>query len=886
MSSEPIWRRYARLLRPDARADIDDELEFHIGERARELVAGGLDREAASARARAEFGNVARAREECRTIREEDVTRTTRARRLADLGQDIRYAIRSAVRHPAHAVLVTVTLALGLGATTAILSVVNGVLLRPLPYAAPGRLARIHEWSPQGDDHNPVSVGNYLDWKARATSFAVMGAHYHAYPVTFTGSGDPSRLVVVDATPSVLAVLGANPRIGRLFTEQDAPGDQRVLVISDALWRGRFGADSAILSRRLVLDGQPWTILGVMPPEFTYPDATVTMWRLQSESVFTRENRRSHNLQVVARLRDGATFTQAKAEMDVIATALGLEYPQFMADWRVNVAPMHADIVAPVRPLIVVLLAGAALLLVVACGNAGNLLLTRALARSREIAVRGALGAGGFRLVRQLLVESLLLALMAAAAGAGVAAVALRALVALAPADLPRLDQVRLDPIVLAWSVLIAALSTIVVGLAPAIRLARVDLQSTLRAAHSRGERHGRLRSALVIMEVAASLVMLIGAGLLARSFDRLRRVDYGFEPRGLLAVSLSLPRSRYPDAPAQFEFYRRLQERLGSFPGVRVATGTSDAPANPTPMTFSFAIQGREAPNPSGRFDPVPLHAVMPGYFATLGVPLIRGRLFDTRDRTGAAPVAIVNQALARLFWGADDPVGGRIAFSGPDGPWLEVVGVVGDTRIAGADAEPPPVIYVPYLQKTWPWLNWQTALLRLPPDADLAATAVSIRRVLTELDPDLAISRLAPVEALYAEGQARRRLAAVLLGGFAGAALLLGVIGLYGVMSTVVAERQQEIGVRMALGAGRAVVLGMVLAQAAGLVLAGVAVGALVAAASTKVLTALLYETSPLDPLTFGAVALLLVLAGLGAALIPARRATAIDPVSAIRE
>lgn len=886
MKPEPIWRRYARFLRPDPRADIDDEMRFHIEERARELMSQGIDRETAARRAREEFGNAARARAECEEIRATETTRTTRARAWTDLGRDIRYAVRSLARRPAHAVLVTITLALGLGATTAILSVVNGVLLRPLPYDTPERLAWIYEWSPRGDDHNPVSIGNYIDWKARARSIEAIGAHFHPYPVTLTGTGEPARIVTTDATPSVLTALGVRPGLGRLFTEGDASGDSRVLVISHALWQTRFGADPEILSKRLVLDGVPWTILAVMPEGFAYPDATVALWRLQSESGFNRDDRRSHNLAVVARLRDGVTFAQAQAEMDAIATQLEVEYPQFMKDWRVNVAPMHADIVAPVRSLIVILLSGATLLLVVACGNAGNLLLTRALARTREIAVRGALGAGGFRIIRQLLVENLVLAMMAAVAGVGVAFVALRALLALAPQDLPRLDQIRLDPVVLGWTVVIAIASTVLVGLAPALRLGRVDLQSALRAPNSGGERHGRLRGALVIMEVAASLVMLVGAGLLVRSFERLRQVDFGFEPEGLLAVSINLPRSRYADPPAQFEFYRQLQERLGSFPGVTAATGSSEPPAYTHPMTFSFAIQGKVAPSPSGRFDPVPMHAVMPGYFSTMGIPLVRGRVIDTRDRSDAPSVVMVNQALAKQLWGAEDPVGARIAFAGPEGPWFEVVGVVGDTRMQAADQEPRPTLYTPWLQKSWGWLTWQTALLRLPAGADQAATAVSVRRAITELDPDLAIQELATAEELYAEGQARRRLAAVLLGGFAATALLLGVIGLYGVMSTAVAERQREIGVRMALGAGRSGVLRMVLTQAARLVLAGVAVGTLAAAASTKLLTAMLYETSPVDPVTFVAVALLLILAGLGAALIPARRAATIDPVTAIRE
>ena len=887
MSPEPIWRRYARFFRPDTRADLDDEMQFHVEERGRELMAGGLDQETALAQARKEFGNAARAREECEAIRDAERIRVRRTGRLADLGQDIRYAVRSAARRPGHALLVTLTLALGLGATTAILSVVNGVLLRPLPYADPSRLALIHEFSPRGEDHNPVSVGNYFDWKEKARSFSMMGAHYQPYAVSLTGSGEPWRLMVLDATPSVIGLLGVAPALGRMFSETDGSADERVLLISHALWRNQFGGDSAILSRRLVLDGRPWTILGVMPAGFGYPDASVQAWRMQSEGNLNREERRSHNLVVIARLKDGIALPAARVEMDAIATQLGAEYPQFMQGWKTNVVGLHDDLVAPVRPLIVVLLAGSALLLLVACGNATNLLLTRALARAREMAVRAALGAGAVRIARQLLVESLLLATMAAAAGAGVALLALRALVGLAPSDLPRLESIRLDPAVLGASAVIALLTTLAVGLAPATRLARVDLQGALRATTTRGDRHGRMRSGLVVMEVAVSLVMLIGAGLLARSFQRLSQVDYGFEPRDLLAVNLNLPRSRYADAPAQYAFFERLQGQLATLPGVRSATGTSEPPAYDHGMTMSFAIEGRTSPNPSGRFDPVNLHMVMPGYFSTTGVPLLRGRVFDERDRAGAPLVVIVNQSLARKLWGADDPIGARIAFRlPPEGEWLEVVGVVGDARMESSHAQPEPMLYHPWLQKTWPWLTWQTAVMRLSPGTDVSLAIAAVRRVVTELDPELAIDRISTTEELYAEGQARRRLAAVLLAGFAAAALALGVIGLYGVMSTAVAERQQEIGVRMALGAGRPAVLGMVLSQAAKLIVAGVVIGGIVAATSTKVLSALLYETSPLDVVTFAGVALLLSVAGIGAALVPARRATAIDPMTAIRE
>ena len=888
MSREPIWRRYARFLRPDLRADLDEEMRFHIEERARELATQGLDRETAARRAREEFGNAAAARAECETIHATETTRVSRARAWTDLGRDVRYALRSLARRPAHAALVTITLALGLGATTAILSVVNGVLLRPLPYDDPSRLAWVHEWSPRGDDHNPVSIGNYFDWKARARSFVVMGALLP--PVRRDPDGKRRARATRHGGRDAFGAVGPGraPRHRAALHRRPMPPATRAFSSSATRSGGRASEPTRAFS-----PGAWCSTDSRGPSSASCPKASRIPMQASrcggsvNESALNAAERRSHNLAVVARLRNGVTFTQAQAEMDAIATQLGVEYPQFMKDWRVNVTAMHADIVAPVRSLIVILLAGAALLLVVACGNAGNLLLTRALARSREIAVRGALGAGGFRIVRQLLVESLVLAGLATIAGVGVAVVALRALLALAPPDLPRLEEIRLDPMVLGASVLIAIVSTLLVGLAPALRLARVDLQGALRAAHSGGDRHGRLRGALVIVEVAASLVMLVGAGLLVRSFDRLRQVDLGFEPKGLLAASLSLPRSRYPDAPAQYQFYERLQERLGSFPGVTAASGSSEPPAYTHPTTFSFAIQGKVAPNPSGRFDPVPLHAVMPGYFSTLGIPLLRGRVIDARDRADAPAVAMVNQALANQLWGAEDPVGAHIAFAGPEGPWLEVIGVVGDTRMEAADQEPRPTLYTPWLQKTWRWLSWQTALVRLPAGADPAETigehtARAHRARPRPRDPQARDGRRA----------VRGRTGAAAAGGGAARWIrrhrarprrhrpLRGHV--HRGRGAAAGDRRPHGSRRWARrracawccprpGDSSSPALWSARWSPSG---------------STKLLSAMLYETSPVDPVTFIAVAVLLAVAGLGAALVPARRATAIDPVTAIRD
>jgi putative ABC transport system permease protein len=659
-------------------------------------------------------------------------------------------------------------------------------------------------------------------------------------------------------------------------------------LLSHRFWRSSFGADRNVVGRRIVLNDRTHTVVGVMPADFDFPEPTVDLWRPASPNRLPRTERRGHNWFVLGRLARGVSVDGAAAEMRTIATALAREYPDAMTGWGTNVVPLHGDIVAAVRPILFVILGGVGLILLIACANIANLLLARAVTREREIAVRGALGAVRGRLVRQLLTEGLALAVVGGVLGVALALPMLRGLVALAPPDIPLLDQVRLDRTVLGFAAAATIVSTVLFALTPALQLARADLQTALRTSQGSagGLRHGRLRNALLVAEVALSLVLLTGAGLLLRSARNLARVDYGFRADGLLSVYVDLPRARYDSSAKQVAFYGRLLERIRATPGVAGVTATSEVPAAGFNMTFSYAIEGRPATNPSGREEAQPVHVVTPEYFRVLGIRLRRGRTFDDRDRAGAPTVTIVNEAFARRHWPGEDALGRRFSLRGPEGPWLEIVGVVGDTRMLSADAVPGPVFYLPHAQKERDWMTWMALLVRAEPGRDPRSLAPAVRAAVRELDPRLPVHRIATVEELYGESTARRRFATTLLTAFAALALLLGTVGMYGVLSYAVAQRRREIGIRIALGARSTTVVGDVLRQALALTALGVVIGLAGALALTRLLGALLYEVSPADPATYVAVALLLAVVAAVAAWMPAWRATRIDPLVVLRE
>ena len=896
-SPTPMWRRYMRLIRPDVRGDVADEMEFHIEMLAARHMAAGRSEAAARALAEKEFGDRETARRLCEQIGAEHARRRKWSEVLDSVRDDVRFALRSLGRAPGFAAALVLTLALGIGATTAIFSVVRGVLLRPLPYADPARLVRIWEVSPRGETRNVVSGGNFASWRDRARSFSVIGAHSGRYGVSLVGTGEPTRIVTTDLTPSVMQALGSRAALGRVFTPDDARADGRSVILSHALWERRFGSDPGIIGRHLQLDDVAYTVVGVMPREFEFPTAGVDVWRPVTDATIDAAERRSHNWSVVARLAPGASLEQASTEMRTIASALAREYPQYMTGWGTNVVPLGDDLVASARPLLIVLLVGATLLLLVACANIANLLLARAMGRQREIAVRGALGAGRGRIARQLITESLVIALLGGAVGGAAAVVLTRALVAIAPPDIPRLSAVAVDGGVMVFAFLASLASGLLFGLAPVVRLVTSDrsnrsrgasLQSVLRSSGDRAGsgRDGRARSVLLVAELAISLVLLTGAGLLLRSASNLATIDYGFRPEGIVTAALDLPRARYDSSARHVAFYDALLDRVRHLPGViGVATTTEELGASSS-MTFSFAIEGRPSRNPSGREDPQALRVVAGDYFRVMGIPLRRGRAFTRGDHADAPSVAIVNESLARKLWPDGNPVGSRVSFVGASGPWMEIVGVVGDTRANAADEPPVPALYMPFAQKDWPWMSWSSLVVRTSSVDGSEALSAALRKAVWDIDAQLPIDRIATAPELYRQSVARRRFATALTGAFAAAALALGIVGMYGVLSYGVVQRRREFGIRIALGARASQVTSVVVREA--LTMAGIAVmiGTVAATGLTRLLADLLFEVSPTDPVTFVTMAVVVALVGVAASWIPARRATRIDPALTIRE
>ena len=895
---------------PERNAEILDELAHHLADTYDALVEAGVSQSEAFERAMAELDAAAAASAD---LRRASNLRTCKnptnpgnlgnpknPKNPGNLMNDVRYAVRVLRKSPSFALATVSTLALAIGATTAIFSVVQGVLLRPLPYREPDRLVRVWEVRPRGSERNVVSAGNYLDWRDRARTFEAVGAYSGTYPMALTGDGDPLSVTVSRMTPSALAALGVEPQAGRLFSDDEGKdGAPPAALLSDALWRQRFGADPGIVGRAIVLSGEPFTVVGVMRPDFRFPAPDIETWIAQQFGENDRAERRSHNYGVVARLKQGLSMDGAAAEMRTVAQQITAEQPAFMTGWGVNVVPLHADIVDDARPLIVVLFGVVIGVLLVACANLANLTLARATSRLHEIAVRSALGASRARIAAQLLTESLVLAGIGGAAGLVVVALTLNTLIAAVPDEIPLLAEVRLDPVVLMFATGITVLSAVLVGLLPALRAGGAWYEASASSnlwhealASSRGSSGGarasRIRGALVVAQVALALVLLVGAGLLVRSFIRLNTIDHGFRPDGLVAISLDIPRVRYSDRGAQSRFYERVLDRVRALPGVAAASTTSGAPASRSAMTFSFAIEGRPVTNPSGREDPVPLRAVMPDYFRTLGIPVIRGRAIETTDREDAPPIVLFNEALAKRFWkSGDEAVGRRISFVGPGGPWYEIAGVVGDTRDEGLDQPAPPAVYVPYAQRReqWAWLTFQTLVVRAQPGQEPADLLPSIRGALRELDPTLPLQTVRTVTQLYAENAARRRFAMQLTAGFAALALLLGAIGIYAVVAYSVAQRRREIGIRLALGAQPRAVARQIVRGALGLASVGAVLGVLSALGVTRFLETLLFGVEPTDAATFAGMAALLLAIATVAAWVPARRAMRVDPVEALR-
>jgi putative ABC transport system permease protein len=792
---------------------------------------------------------------------------------------DLRYATRLLLRAPGFTLVAIATLAIGIGANTAIFSVVNTLLLQRLPYGEPDRLVVVWEHNlPRDRKNNVVSPGNYLHWRELNQAFEDIAAVGLTFNLTLTGYGEPVELPFQYVTANFFPIVGVAPAIGRPFTaEEDRPGS-RVAVISDRLWRTRLNADPAVLSRGLTLQGQTYTITGVMPPGFSFLDKTVEVWVPVG---FTAQARtpRGRWLSTVAKLKPGVTPQDAQRDMTRVAEDMTRRFPDFNTGWTARVVPMRDQMTGDIRPALLVLLGAVAFVLLIACANVANLLLARATARGRELAVRAALGAGRGRIVRQLLAESLVLALAGGAAGLLLAwwlVQLLRRYVADA-VPVQRLDAVSIDGTVLLFTVTAALVSGLVFGLLPALTASGAALNDSLKEGGRTGtsSRGGRTRATLVVAEIALALVLLVGAGLLVRSFAHLTNVDAGFDTERTLSMRVALPGTRYREPARRTQFYREFVARIASLPGVQSAGAISFLPLTGLGSATSYEIVG--TPMPLGQEPVTDVRVITGDYFKSLGIPLLRGRLFDEDSPSDARGRVIVNETLARAHWPGEDPIGKRLKVSWAENVEDEIIGVVGDVRMAELNTPARPAIYWPHEREAY---GSMTIAVRASADPTTA-----IRGILRERDPDLALADVRSMDQVVARSVAQRRITMVLLGIFAGAALLLAAVGIYGVIAYSVTQRTQEIGIRLALGAQRGHVLRMVIRGAAALAIAGVLIGAAGAAFLTRLMRDLLFGVEPVDGTTFAAVALLLTFVALLASYIPGRRATRVDPIVALR-
>jgi predicted permease len=794
--------------------------------------------------------------------------------------QDIRFARRALFRRPAIAIVAIVTLGLGIGGATAVFTVVETVLLRPLSFSDPDRLVRIWELTRDGDRFS-FSAPNYLDLRVQSRTLAATAAYSHVAGtrVLATARSEPQRINAVPVSASLGDVLGVRPQIGRMFSsDEDRAGNaERYVVLSDGLWRTRFGGDGQIVGRILALDGEPHVVTGVMPPRFDFPGGADAWVPLTASAGTERDNK---DLAVIGRLRPDATLAQLRDDLRDIARRLSEAYPQANAGWSAEAVPFSEWIVAPrFRDALWVLFGAVSLLLVLACANVANLLIAQAVSRRNEIRIRAALGAARGRLVRQLFTESALLAVLGTAAGLFMAVWAVDLLRSLGGGRVPRLDELRLDGSILAFACMTGAASCLVFGLAPALHAARVDLRSSLDEGVRYTGGTSRLRSGLVVFEVALALLLVVSAGLLANSFVRLVNVDTGFDTAMTIAIPLELPDGRYPDSRVA-SFYAGLLDKVRALPAVIDAAATSTNPFRQFGFSNDVTPEERAADAPPSGLVQAGWRSVTPGFFETMGIPVLSGRGFADSDRAGTERVVVVSTSLAQRLWPAESPIGKRIYWGGTTGRTRTVVGVSGDVRDVQLEAAPALMLFLPHAQVE---LRGMTIVVRS--GREVAALAPDLRAVLRDVDPML------PPPSIQAVADSRAALAAgprfnlSLLGAFAIIALVLAVSGVYAVLAFTVAERRREIAVRVALGATGPSIARLVLKNGLGLAAAGVAAGSVAALAATRVLSGLLYDVAPTDPLTFAAAASLLLVVAAVASYLPARQAARIDAIDALR-
>ena len=804
---------------------------------------------------------------------------------LGDLWQDLRYGLRMLLRNPGFTIVAVIALALGIGANSAIFSVVNTVLLRPLPYKNPDALVMV--WDEQthlGFPKDTPSPANFLDWREQNTVFEGMAAMFER-SFNLTGAGEPERLDGKRISANLFSLLGVEPQLGRIFTaEEDKPGS-RVVILSHHVWQRRFGGDATIIGRALNLHGEAYTVVGVMPRDFEFPTPQIQLWVPIAFPAEEAAQRGSHYLEVIARLKPGVKLQQARAEMSTIAARLEKQYPEQNTRIGSVVTPLHEEVVGNIKPALLILLGAVGFVLLIACANVANLLLARAAARQKEISLRLALGASRARLIRQFLTESVLLAGMGGVVGLLFSLAGIRILRGFTPDTISQVQAINLDAKVLFFTLLVSLATGLIFGLAPATQASNFNLNETLKEGgrdSGASVRGNRIRALLVVGEVAVSFVLLIGAGLLINSFLHLRTLDPGFRTDHLLTAKIELSELKYPDKERRAPFYNELLRRVSALPGVESAAVAGNLPFTYNGDSMSIAIEGRADPPPDQRLDVV-YRAVGPGYFNTMGIKIVQGRDFNEQDKSDSVQAVVISEKTAQHYWPGENAIGKRLkpGLTTSEGPWLEVIGIVKDTRQNDFVAPPKMQMYCVHSQINYSAPN----ALVVRTSIDPLSLATSVRNAVWAIDKDQPVSNIRSMEEIVSRAVARQRFSTMLLGIFATLALVLAAVGIYGVMSYSIAQRTREIGIRMALGAQRSDVLKMAVGQGLKLVLIGVAIGVASAFVLTRVMASLLFGVSATDPATFVTISLVLVSVAVLASYIPALRAVRIDPMVALR-
>jgi predicted permease len=885
MLNDLRFRLRALLSRNAIEAELDEELRFHFEKEVEKYKKAGMTHQEATRQARLSFGGQEQVKEDCREAHGTSL--------VEDALQDVRYAIRQLAGNPVFTSILVLTLALSIGANSAIFSVIDSVLLKSLPYRQPEHIVRIFLTSAAYPKF-PLNPFDFRDFRTRSKSFDSMAAYTRGDMQLSGNSSEPLKLNGFKVTSGYFRVLGLRPEMGHEFDENaEVPGNGSQVILSDRLWQSQFGGASDIVGRKITLNSQPFTVVGVMPPGTAHPGNEyhslaygddVDLWS-PFEFVGNPAQRGAHFLEGLGRLKDDVTVEQAGSEMSSLMTQIAREHGSADSRWKVLVTPLSMEVVGSSRRILLVLLGAVGMVLLIACANAANLLLARAATRQREMAVRLALGASRSRLIRQLLTESLLIALMGGGFGLLMALGGVKALVSQLPLDFPRVHEIHVSTPVFLFTFLISTLTGLLFGLVPAIQASRTDPRQGLheggRSAAGSG-RLSRLRNVLVVSEVGLACVLLVGAGLMLRSLLNLLHLDPGFQQQHVLTANLSLPAARYKTTADVIHFHDRLDTELNSIPGVEGAGIGSDLPWTGYDENINFNIEGKQPP-PHDEFH-ARYHLASSDYFRTLGIPLLHGRFFTKADNLDTRSVILINQALANAYWPREDVVGKRITFDDKptDKGWFTVIGVVGDVKDKPNKAGAEPAFW------------WADQQLVFPlPDISFVVRAKSNPQVLTDavrnavrrIDPTLAVADIQLMDQIADATVATPRFAFVLVGLFAGLAILLAAIGTYGVIAYSVSQRTSEFGLRMALGAQRMDVLRLVLKQAAKLVFAGTVLGVILALMLGHVLTSLIYNVSPADPLTFAVVSLIVISIAVLACYIPARKATQADPMIALR-